>query len=144
MKQRAFWIWPLLLALTILNVSGTSKLAVPEVAFDLISKDKLAHFLVFGLLATSIIRIPAIKKAGLKGALFAIICVSVFGALDEFQQSMTPSRMVELNDWLADSIGALTATFFYLRWNHYRSLLEFTFFKKNKELTDQFKAPKYE
>jgi VanZ family protein len=126
------YIFPLLLVVTIFFVSGTSRLATPDLGFTF-SKDKIGHFLVFGLVATAILRTPRLRKAGVKGAIIAVLLTSLYGAFDEFRQSMTPGRAVEFADWLADSIGAVVAVVVYLRWHAYRRLLEYRWPKRDSE-----------
>jgi len=116
-------IWPFLLMLAIILASGQTRLAAPDLGFQF-SKDKLAHFLVFGLLATAIFRNPFFLRRGWRGALGAALIVSACGLLDEFRQSMTPGRLVELGDWIADTLGAIVASTVYLKWSFYRNLLE--------------------
>lgn len=124
MKKDALrpYLWPTLLALTILSASGTSELAIPDPGFEL-SKDKVGHFLVFGLLATTLIQVPALKKSSWRGALIALVLVGAFGAIDEGRQSLTPGRSVELADWFADFLGALTAVILYRSCRRYRIAL---------------------
>lgn len=117
------YLWPLALAFSIFLASGTSRLAAPDMGFQF-SKDKLAHFLVFGLLATAILRTPWLKRLRLRDLLAAALIASAYGACDEFRQSFTPGRSVELADWFADSLGAMVAVFVYARWRGYRRLLE--------------------
>ena len=123
MKIKQHHIWPVALALAIFHVSGTNNLATPNLGWD-ISYDKLAHLLVFGLLATSVLRIPYFYKQGWRGVLLATLIVSSYGALDEFHQSFTPGRYVELDDWIADTLGALIACIVYYKWPWYRRLWE--------------------
>ena len=94
------------------------------------SPDKLIHFLVFGLLATSVLRIPFFFKLGWRGTLAAACIVSIFGMLDEFRQSMTPGRFVELNDWIADTCGAMVAVLLYRTWPLYRKVIEWAPLRK--------------
>lgn len=122
-KRHIDVLWPCLLVSCIFLVSGTPKLAAPDVQLY-ISKDKLAHFLVFGLLATSIIRISAFKRRKFFGAVAVALMVSLYGGLDEWHQSFTPNRSVEFADWIADSVGASVAVFVYTQWTWYRNLLE--------------------
>ncbi|MFP4204407.1 MAG: VanZ family protein, partial [Opitutales bacterium] len=130
-KETAFFLmyaprqilWPFLIAGTLVFVSGQSNIATPNTGFSI---DKVAHFLVFGLLATSIVRLPAFYRRGWIGALAAIFLVSAFGGLDECRQSLTPGRMVELADWIADTAGGITATLAYRYWGFYRRCLEWT------------------
>ena len=116
-------IWPLLLAAAIFCASGTRNLAAPDLGLAF-SYDKLAHLLVFGLLSTAVLRIPRCLQLGWKGALLATLLVSGYGGLDEFRQSFTAGRSVELGDWIADTLGALLASVVYLQWHGYRRLLE--------------------
>lgn len=115
--------------LAVIAASSRSHLATPDLSFTM-SPDKLAHFLVFGLLATSILRIPFFFKLRWRGALAAACIVSICGMMDEFRQSMTPGRAVEFNDWLADTSGAFVAVIVYRYWHFYRRILEFPVFHK--------------
>lgn len=121
---RAYY-WPILLALAIFAASGAQRLATPDLGFQF-SKDKLAHFLVFGLLATSILRTPKLKSLSLRNLLIAAAIASAYGGFDEIRQSFTPGRSVELADWFADTSGAIVAVLVYAKWHGYRRLLEWT------------------
>lgn len=103
------------LAATVILASGRNQVAAPSV----IGFDKLAHFSVFGLLATLIARCPGVHRFR-----YAIAIVSLFGISDEFRQSFTPGRSVEVADWIADTLGAGTAVTLYAFWPWYRRLLE--------------------
>jgi VanZ family protein len=122
-KLRRDYLWPVLIVTAIFLVSSASKVATPSIELYF-STDKIAHFLVFGLLATSIIRIPAFKQKGFRGAIGAILVVSIYGGLDEFRQSFTPGRSVEFGDWIADTLGAVLAVTLYMNWSWYRKILE--------------------
>ena len=117
------YLWPALLALAIFAASGAQRLATPDLGFQF-SKDKLAHFLVFGLVATSILRTPKLRNLSLHSLVIAALISSGYGGFDEFRQSMTPGRSVELADWLADTAGAILAVTVYAKWQWYRRLLE--------------------
>lgn len=117
---RLRWVWPVALAVTILIGSSRGEVAAPQVNHF----DKLAHFLVFGLLATLLARTPA----GLRRAWLAVVATSLFGISDELHQSLTPGRSVALGDWIADTSGALLAVVLYLRWTWYRGVLEWPLF----------------
>lgn len=87
--------------------------------------DKIAHFFIFGLLATLLYRISFFSQKEAAGALLAILIVSIYGLLDEFHQSFYPqAHTVEFLDWLADTLGALTAILVYKKWSLYHTLLE--------------------
>ncbi len=110
------WLWPLLLAGAIVTASGRSD--VPSPGFY--GGDKVVHFLVFGLLATLVVR----NGFAPRQAWIAVLAVSLFGATDEWHQSFTPGRAVEVADWLADTLGAAVAVTAYILWPAYRTLLE--------------------
>lgn len=121
------WLWPVLIVMTVFVVSGQSEVATPQ-GLDF-SIDKIAHFAVFGALATSIIRLPAFEKRGKLGAWMVILLVSVYGGLDEWRQSFTPGRFMEFDDWIADTLGAMSAVFLYKAWPVWRKLLETSIIK---------------
>ncbi len=123
LKKATPYLWPVFLAFSIFLASGAQRLATPDLGFQF-SKDKLAHFLVFGLLATAILRTPRLKDHGLRSLIIAALLASAYGGFDELRQSLTPGRSVELADWLADTLGAIVAVSVYTRWHGYRRLLE--------------------
>lgn len=114
------WLWPAILAGVISLASGRSHLAGPEI----VNIDKLAHFLVFGLLATLMARIDGVRAWPGLGLGWAVALASAYGLLDEYHQSFTPGRFVEVADWVADTLGAALAVALYARWPWYRNLLE--------------------
>ena len=117
------YIWPVSLAIVIFVISGSQHLATPDFGFQF-SEDKIAHFLIFGLVATSILRTPKFKDLSLRSLLITVLITSAYGAFDEVRQSLTPGRSVEFADWLADTFGAFAAVTAYAKWNWYRRLLE--------------------
>lgn len=115
-------LWPLLIALTLFTVSGQTQVATPP-GFSF-HPDKIGHFAVFAALATSLARLPEFRRPGSRGPLLAFLLASLYGGLDEWRQSFTPGRTVEFDDWIADTLGALTATLLYTRCTPWRTLLE--------------------
>ncbi len=111
-----------MLATTIVVASSRSKVAAPGIAHF----DKLAHFAIFGLLASLLCRMGR----GWRAAALAVLAVSTFGGLDEWHQSFTPGRSVEVEDWLADTTGAALAVAWYTGWPWYRTLLEAPLFRR--------------
>ena len=109
--------------LSLYFASGQSTVASPQFNW-LINSDKIAHFCLFGLLATLLLRSPLILKSGAWAPLLTIIVISGLGGLDEWRQSFTPGRSVEWADWIADSLGAIVACSLYQFWPFYRTLLE--------------------
>ena len=126
------YILPLSLAISILIASSTQHLAVPKI-YNSYLPDKLLHFLIFGLLATVILRTRKLNQLRTRDLIISVITVSFYGCFDEIRQSFTPGRSVEIRDWIADTVGAITAVSLYGRWKGYRQLLEFRI---------QFKVPK--
>lgn len=87
----------------------------------LVGIDKVTHFFVFGLLATLVVRNGLATG---RRAWMAVVAVSAFGLTDEWHQSFTPGRSVEVADWVADTLGAAAAVAAYVRWPGYRRALE--------------------
>lgn len=117
------YLWPILLASSLVVASGSSELALPDSGMRL-PTDKLGHFLVFGLLATLLLRTPPLRAGRWPQLFTTVLIISAFGALDEFRQSFTPGRSVELADWIADTLGASLAVVCYAKWPRYRRFLE--------------------
>ncbi|MFT5836577.1 MAG: VanZ family protein [Candidatus Azotimanducaceae bacterium] len=132
-KQAHPYLWPAILALMIFAVSGAQRLATPDLGFQF-SKDKLPHFLVFGLLATAILRTPKLKNLSARSLIIAALMTSAYGGCDEIRQSLTPGRNVELADWYADMLGAITAVIVYARWHGYRQVLEWPVWRNANEV----------
>ena len=120
------WVWPFGLAAMIVVASGRSQVAAPE----LMNFDKVAHFGLFGLLATLVARNgwPA------RRAWVPVLLVSLFGLTDEWHQSFTPGRSVEVADWVADTMGAMVAVVLYVRWVRYRDWLERPLFVRQRRI----------
>jgi VanZ family protein len=129
MKMNRARCWPPVIALTVFFASGRSTIATPDVGFSL---DKVAHFAVFGALATSVIRLPGFRNLLWKGAGAAWLLAAGFGAFDEWRQSFTPGRSVEFADWIADALGAAVAVLLYQAWPGYRKVLECTVIETKK------------
>ncbi len=110
------WLWPALLATAITAASAQPQVAVPLFPYA----DKVIHLLVFGLLATLVLR----NGFAPRHAWIAAVAVSAFGAVDEWHQSFTPGRAVEVADWVADTLGAVGAVALYVVSPAWRSLLE--------------------
>ena len=122
------WFWPAALAATIFLASSRSQVAAPDVP----GIDKIAHFFVYGLFGTLLARVSTVARLRPLGMYTAVVLASIFGISDEFHQSFTPGRSVELADWLMDTGGAALAVFVYGRWRHYRSWLEFPLSRRSQ------------
>jgi VanZ family protein len=115
---RRRWLWPALIAALIFLASSRSQIAAPE---GVPGMDKIAHFFVYGLLATLVVRLG---RGGWKTAALSVLVVSAYGASDEAHQHFMPGRAVEFADWLADTLGGALAVTLYTGWSWYRRLLE--------------------
>lgn len=113
------WVWPGLIMLTVFVVSGRSEVAVPR-GLNVYRVDLVAHFGVFGALATAWVRIPWFRRR----PWLAVVLTSLYGGLDEWHQSMVPGRFMQFDDWVADTLGAWVAVVLYTRWGGYRRILE--------------------
>jgi VanZ family protein len=113
--RKAFWAFAT--AALIFYASSRSHVAAP--GFTRID-DKFGHFGVYGLLGTLVCRLTH----GWRGALVSLVIVSAYGATDEWHQSFVPGRAMDVQDWIADTIGAAIAVVLYTGWSRYRRWLE--------------------
>ena len=123
-KKPRRWIWPALLAAGIFLASTRSQIAEPDITHI----DKVAHFGVYGLLATLLCRLGR----GWRAAGCALLATSLYGISDEWHQSFTPGRSVEVADWAADTTGAALAVTLYAAWPCYRRWLEMRLGRKRR------------
>ncbi|MET0262128.1 MAG: VanZ family protein [Rariglobus sp.] len=119
------WAYAVVLATTVVWASGHGQVASPSV----VNFDKIAHFSIFGLMATLVLR-PF--RGG--HAWWAVVIVSLFGVTDELRQSLTPGRSMELADWIADTTGAIVAVAAYTFWPWYRRLLELPLWRRKPRI----------
>jgi VanZ family protein len=71
-----------------------------------------------------VIRVFYSFAARIRSAVLTVVIVSGYGVFDEFRQSFTPGRSVEIADWVADTAGAVVAASLYAFVPAWRSLLE--------------------
>ena len=129
MAEKRIFFWPFALMACLFYASGQSSLGPPSLNF-ILPTDKVGHFLIFGLLATLIMRIPKIYLLRWRGALASVLIVIAYGAVDEWRQSFTPEREAEPYDLIANALGACIAVLAYKTWSTYRNWLEWTPFKR--------------
>jgi VanZ family protein len=70
------------------------------------------HFLAYGVLALAALRAFAGMTwtgVGARAAIGSVLLASIYGLTDEFHQRFVPGRMSGLDDWAADTLGAITA-----------------------------------
>jgi VanZ family protein len=111
------WTWVMLVAATIFLASSRSVVATPGLPGP---EDKYAHFLVYGLLGTLLCRLGC----GWRAAIWAVVAASLYGMSDEWHQTFVAGRDASLDDWIADTLGALLAVGLYRGVPWYRGLLE--------------------
>lgn len=131
---RREYLWPLLIAGLIFAASSRSRVAAPG---GIPHIDKVAHFSVYGLLATLLCRI----RPGWRGAVGALLGASLFGVTDEWHQSFVPGRETDWGDWLADTLGAALAVSLYAGVESYRRLLESPVWPRPAQRVEKIPAP---
>jgi VanZ family protein len=110
-------LWALAVAALIFCASSRSHVVTTGVTrID----DKFVHFSVYGLLATLVCRV----RGGWRGAIWALLLTSAYGASDEWHQSFVPGRSSDVADWIADTAGAALGVLLYAGWPAYRRRLE--------------------
>jgi VanZ family protein len=117
-------LWPLAIAGLIILASSRSRVASPDIG----GIDKVAHFLVYGLLGTLVCRL----RPGWRAAVWALVITSAFGVSDEFHQRFVPGRTSAVDDWIADTLGAAIAIALYVGCAPYRRLLEMRLCRRRK------------
>ena len=114
-SKRIYWFPPIAWAVGIFLLSC---LPFKQNASPLFPNvDKVFHFGLFGML--SVLLFFAFfyerRQPALRAALLALLITSVYGAFDEFHQSFTPTRSVDILDWVADTAGGVVAFLACLR-----------------------------
>ena len=116
-------MWPITLYAVICIFSHQPQPYIPPIPG--LSHDKVLHALVFGLLATALIRVIPENKRYFLSVFIIILITSILGIIDEFHQSYIPGRFMEGWDMLADGLGATIAVILYHNWRGYRNVLEY-------------------
>ncbi len=79
--------------------------------------DKLAHLLVYGVLAVTVLlaHAPGTRKnSPLQSCGTTVVVCLLYGLSDEFHQSFIPGRMVSAGDVAADTLGAAAACLLWI------------------------------
>ena len=111
MRRLVLW-GPALLFMALIFYSSSQSDPAPELTS--VVWDKLLHGSGYALLAFLYAR--ALRGEGLAVkavALGAIVLGSLYAASDEFHQSFTPMRTMDIRDWIADSIGSIVGAIVY-------------------------------
>lgn len=111
-KGNRFWWYqgPLLFwALALFVQSSIPASDLPE--WELLTHDKLLHFVVYVIFASAVYRgivhqdrFPLLAR---RSYAFTILIVALYAATDEFHQSFVPGRQSSVLDWVADCVGAI-------------------------------------
>jgi VanZ family protein len=102
---------PALLYVAAVFYSGAAKVSLPRIRMP-IPEDKVAHFLVFGVMVFVVYHALSFELAEWKRArliVASVVVASALGALLELVQYTIPYRDAEFLDWVADTLGALLA-----------------------------------
>jgi VanZ family protein len=104
-----FWIWgPAVAQMTAIFVLSSQQ-SLPNLPGGL--TDYSGHFIGYALLATLLIR--ALAGATWRGVTaragwLAVLGASAYGVTDEIHQVFVPGRSATVEDWVADTLGAVT------------------------------------
>jgi VanZ family protein len=101
----ALWLPPVLYLAAIFWLSSESAPFLSAPSFP--GGDKVAHFGAYAILGALLCR--AFGGSGLSPSAalaLAVITACLYGASDEWHQSLVPHRMADASDWLADTLGA--------------------------------------
>ncbi len=97
-----------------LSHQSGDQLDIPDIPFI----DKIAHFVVYAVLAGTILLVPSQELKRTRPVLMIVLTVSLcfmYGIGDEFHQSFIPNRFVSGADVLTDTLGALCLSLFWLK-----------------------------
>ncbi|MBP2681514.1 MAG: hypothetical protein H6Q78_1377 [Candidatus Krumholzibacteriota bacterium] len=96
--------------LLIFGLSSIPSLRAPT--SDLVSTDKIAHFVEYFILGVLLFRGVGWNVTRSRPAVFGfMLAVAVgIGAMDEIYQSFVPGRDMSIFDWSADALGAAAGT----------------------------------
>ncbi|MHA2362723.1 MAG: VanZ family protein [Candidatus Hodarchaeales archaeon] len=79
-----------------------------DTGLDFPHLDKILHFLAWLVLGFSLrLSFYGYFKQPWKRVLIAILLGSFYGIFDEIHQSFVPTRVADITDWLADTLGAI-------------------------------------
>ena len=101
------WLPPLLWAGVILFATSMPTDFVPK---QVSAFDKVAHFSMYGVFAFLFTSAAMGGRFAQRAAIVAVVCVTAFGAADEWHQRFIPGRSTEFADWVADTSGAIVGT----------------------------------
>ena len=78
-------------------------------------RDKLIHVAVFSLLTTCVAwALTGFLPSRTRVLMLTAVLLVIFASIDELSQWLTPTRTVDLVDWLANCVGIAIGLFVYL------------------------------
>lgn len=95
------------------TIPGKDLPKIPNIS-DLITVDKMVHMIFYGLLTALILRFAALSRAPLKVLAIALMCTGYGWFIEWFQGSYCSDRLFEVMDGLANTIGALAVSVYFI------------------------------
>ncbi len=122
--------------LVLFTLTHLPKVPLPELGKN---TDKYMHFIAYGGLAFLLAALCSIKwKVGFTLMLRVFLITALYGFLDELSQVPIPGRMGDINDWVADLLGALMGILlFALSYPIVRAILRNRAAKKSEATLNQ-------
>jgi VanZ family protein len=110
------WVPVILALLATFILSSIPGSRLPRLEWN---SDKLLHAVEFAVIGALLVRLLGRTSWGASrpavALLTASVLASVWGALDELHQLLTPYRACDWRDWIADTGGGLLGALAYLR-----------------------------
>lgn len=106
------WLPPVLWAALIFNFSSGTVPSASQIYWQDFAVKKVAHFLLFGVLAVLIYR--ALIGQGMSrknAAIWAVLSAFFYGATDEYHQMFTQGREARMRDVLIDGLGGMAVIY---------------------------------
>lgn len=122
MRYLKYWTPAILYMALIFAISSLEQPPLPMPKFELLSIDKLYHFIEYGILSVlltiALINVPP-KWLPTNWIWVTAVLISIlYGASDEWHQTFVPGRFATFSDFVSDVIGAIVgvvAVYFYHR-----------------------------
>lgn len=111
-----YWLPPVVVAGIIFKLSSGTVPKASNVYWQDFAVKKIAHVVIYGILAVSIYR--ALVAEGLsrkKAAIFAFLIATLYGGTDEIHQHFTQGRESRLRDVGFDGLGSMVSIFFTIK-----------------------------
>jgi len=119
-KELIFWI-PSIVWMIVIFILSSMTGSDLQSAFPFFSDFNWGHFVAYFILAITYY-IALYRKVKHPKVLYIIIVLSIlYGVTDEFHQYFTPTRVPDIQDLIADAIGASVAAILLNLWYKKRS-----------------------